>query len=195
MHFPHGTCQQYEWPFKPGHTRINPLKWRLHVCLHGIDSALHGCHGCWQAPLLNDDLFSDCTCSMTWQIAVKFMYGFPWWFLCKFHTSLARSLHSTMSGKEIFLHSVNWTRGGNSHSAFTFWMTAAMFVFAKVHLNPYELNCILLHLIHLKNALTSDRESTVLNPGDEHYRPAKVDVAGCAFPLSIRQLLIQLSNH
>lgn len=112
------------------------------------------------------------------------------------HMLLARSSHSTVSGKEIFPLSVKWTRGGGySHSVFTFWMTAAMFVFAKVHLNPYELNCILLHLIHLKNALTSDRESTVLNPGDEHYSPAKVDVAGCAFPLSIRQLLIQRSNR
>lgn len=79
MHFPHGTCQQYEWPFKKGHTRINPLKQRLHVCLHGIDFAVHRCHSCWQALVVNDDLFSDCTRSMTWQIAVKFMYGFPWW--------------------------------------------------------------------------------------------------------------------
>lgn len=54
--------------------------------------------------------------------------------------------------------------------------------FGKVHL-PYDSNCILLHLIQPENVQTNDRESTALNPADEHYIPAKVDVAECAFHL------------
>lgn len=124
------------------------------------------------------------------------MNGYPWsciFSAIKVHTcSLPAHLNFKMSVKRN-IEVLNEQR--NSHSVFTFWMTGALFVFGEVHLNPYDSNCILLHLIHPKNVQTSDRESTVLNPGDEHYSPAKVDVAGCAFPLSIPQLLIQLSNH
>lgn len=41
---------------------------------------------------------------------------------------------------------------------------------------------------------TSDRESTLLNPWDECYRPGEVDVTEFAFPLLIPRLLIQLSD-
>lgn len=40
-------------------------------------------------------------------------------------------------------------------------------------------------LIHPKNVQASDRKSTISKSGDERCSPAKVDLAGCAFLLSI----------
>lgn len=130
------------------------------------------------------------------QLTVQFMNGFPWsciFSAIKVHTcSLPAHLNFKMSVKEIFKCEMN--KGTVILPLLSGWQGRCLFL-GKVHLNLYDSNCILLHLIHPKNVQTSDRESTVLNPGDEHYSPAKVDVAGCAFPLSIPQLLIQLSNH
>lgn len=50
-------------------------------------------------------------------------------------------------------------------------------------------------VIHPKNVRASDRKSTISKSGDECCSPAKVDLAGCAFLLSILQHFIQLSNR
>lgn len=50
-------------------------------------------------------------------------------------------------------------------------------------------------LIHPKYVRASDRKSPISKSADECCSPAKVDLAGCAFLLSIPQHFIQLSNR
>lgn len=132
--------------------------------------------------ILRCHLLSTCTYGTIWQRTLRLMYRFLWscCTLCPLKVHICTcQLIWILSFCPYFVAD----RG-----------EALPVCFWKVHLNPYDSNCILLRLIHPENRQVTGNQQFII-PGMNVTVQVKWMWQSVPFPPSIPQLLIQPSNR